>query len=315
MSTTPSPTVNECAYCGEVIYLWADDTWSLADPEAKVAVSPLGPEATICSAVRWSSHVSDNWHVPWSSFDAPATDEAHLDAIVDEINAGTFTEPPPIPDGEPTPPPITRYSLDASNRPAESYLQRPDALDPTTTRDNYDLAAPYQRGSVWTLDQRRALVLSFLRKVPTGSVIVATQPYDAPHYYRVVDGVQRITTLRLWDRGEFSVPGWWWRADCLTDGEAARRRWVTSGELSTLGQRLYKAWHVSTIETDADRVFVEVEPGTGTTGSARQYKVRRRTAAERLAYEAELYGLINGGGTPQTADDMARAARIAEGQR
>ena len=35
-----------------------------------------------------------------------------------------------------------------------------------------DLNAPYQRGSVWTLDMRRNLIKSLLMGLPVGSIIV-----------------------------------------------------------------------------------------------------------------------------------------------
>ncbi|MFF7328261.1 DUF262 domain-containing protein [[Kitasatospora] papulosa] len=82
-----------------------------------------------------------------------------------------------------------------------------------------DLTPPYQRGSVWTLDQRIALVESWLRGISVGSVVLADRwnhqwrdsdgklfdPESAPSL-ACVDGQQRITTARMWFADEFAVP-------------------------------------------------------------------------------------------------------------
>jgi hypothetical protein len=199
------------------------------------------------------------------------------------------------------PEPLPELSLSPSNRTAMHYLTSwRDADDP----DPFDLDAPYQRGAVWTVEQRRNLIRSLIMGVPIGAVIVAHQGYETQSTYRVVDGQQRIRALRAWVAGEFAVPGWWWHATELADGEAARGRDVTIADLSVRGRRTVDSWPVPTIETNAASI-----PHRGEDGSWKW--VDLPAGPERDAWEAELYLLVNFGGVPQTDEDRARAAEVA----
>ncbi|MDJ0342231.1 DUF262 domain-containing protein [Streptomyces sp. H10-C2] len=156
-----------------------------------------------------------------------------------------------------------------------------------------EMNPPYQRGRVWTLDQRIALVRSWLTGTPTGVVILndrsanlmAKRDDNAP-IYACIDGQQRLTTAYDWFDDLFAVPASWFPAEDVTATEAtddgAYVRW--SG-LSLVRQRHFKnrshltvaVAHVATVQE-----------------------------------EAAVYLLVNGGGTPQTDADMSNAARIAD---
>lgn len=169
----------------------------------------------------------------------------------------------------------------------------------------FDLTAPYQRGSVWTLDQRRALIKSLVMGLPIGSVITSKIPYQrAGASYRVIDGKQRIETVRAFERGDFTVPGWWFRS---TECEH-RAGEVAYPGLTVVGQRHFDNQMMGELLFDA------ITEWTHAPGTERGWRTRTRTADEVLRAEAELYGLVNGGGTAQTDEDMARAAVVARGE-
>lgn len=167
--------------------------------------------------------------------------------------------------------------------------------------DQIDLSPPYQRGDVWTLDQRMALVQSWLRGLPAGVVILAdrtnprwveahggTDVYETGEpIWGCVDGKQRLTTALMWRRDEFAIPASW-RPDFVAvtedtdDGPYVRRSGLT----------------------DPGRRFVD-RYGSFLMAEAKE--------CATLAEEAELYLLVNGGGTPQTDETMANAVRVAEG--
>lgn len=160
-----------------------------------------------------------------------------------------------------------------------------------------ELTPPYQGGSVWTLDQRIALVKSWVMGVPipaiilndrtTGDWVAATDTNaaEAP-VWAVVDGKQRIETTSAWFHGHRAVPAGWFPADHVhTTIEHTGGPYVTYTGLSLAGQRLL-----------ANRSMLTV--------------VEARLPSVHA--EAELYLLVNGGGTAQTHQDMTRAGEVAK---
>lgn len=91
--------------------------------------------------------------------------------------------------------PLPRLSMRAMSWPASFYFE---------VRDKLDLNPPYQRGSVWDDARRRNLMRSLLMGLPIGSVVLNRRDHApapagstaAAHYIAVVDGKQRIETLR-----------------------------------------------------------------------------------------------------------------------
>lgn len=168
-------------------------------------------------------------------------------------------------------------------------------------RGELTLDPPYQRGSVWELDQRRALVHTWLRGLPAGVVILAdrcapawaeahpdTDPNTHPDeaWWACVDGKQRLTTAVEWVAGKFAVPASWFPAD-----------------------------HVDTTEDTPDGPYVRY-PGLSDMGRRFMDRYASLLVAKvkdcaTLADEAAFYLVVNGGGTPQSAADMGNAARIA----
>lgn len=159
------------------------------------------------------------------------------------------------------------------------------------------LNPPYQRDSVWTTDQRIALVESWLRGLPAGVVILSNRgtekwrkgtgrdPYETGlGLWAVIDGKQRLTTACMWFAGEFSVPASWLPAEFVETTEDGP--YVRHTGLSVVGQRFTRSRFGLLVAETKD------------------------CATE--ADEARFYLLVNGGGTQQTDADMANAARVAE---
>jgi hypothetical protein len=160
-------------------------------------------------------------------------------------------------------------------------------------RGSIVLDPPYQRGSVWSTDQRVALMRSWLTGVPVAAITLNNRMGRAwyaidPHAriaYAVVDGRQRLETALAWEDGALAIPASW----------------------------LPRAWIEHTEDTD-NGPYVR---NTGLTEAGRRSIQSRMTlpcVQARLPdveSEAELYLLVNGAGTPQSHTDLSNAARIA----
>lgn len=158
-----------------------------------------------------------------------------------------------------------------------------------------DMNPPYQRGHVWTDEQRRALIKSWIMGIPVGAVILNKRDteewrkntgYEATgvgDVWGVVDGKQRIETARMWFNGEIRVPLSWFHESDVDD-------WADSlGLVSYRGLALPMQRHQGT------SWFLPVIEGTLPTPEA----------------EAELFLLVNGGGTVQEPEVMERARKLA----
>jgi len=175
--------------------------------------------------------------------------------------------------------PVESTKLASTNRTLDHYLDH--------GAEKFDLNPPYQRGSVWTLEQRQALIKSMLRQIPIGSVLVndrwAVNDYQGEFGYAIVDGKQRIETLRGFVADEFAVPADWFEDKHIV--ETNDDGTLVYSQLSEVAHRMIGNWPVPTLEAQ--------EP--------------------TIEAEAELFLLINGGGTAQAPEDMARAQSVARG--
>lgn len=190
--------------------------------------------------------------------------------------------------------PLEHRSLAATNRPADFFVRAVREGDMT-------LDAPYQRGPVWTTHQRIGLVKSWLLGIPVPAVILNDRGTldwrhnnrkqladDLGPLYAVIDGKQRILAAVAWFGGALLVPASWFPAEHVevtedtTDGPYVRYIGLTR-----VGQRF--------AESRASFPCAEARVDT-------------------IEKEAEIYGLINSAGIPQTDADLANAARVAQGQ-
>lgn len=127
----------------------------------------------------------------------------------------------------------------------------------------------YQRASVWTDDQRMALVRSILSGIPIGAVFLNVRP-DPTEPYRVVDGRQRIEAIRDFVGGSIRFPAAWIEPSQL-EGSADDDGLVCFRDLSTPLQRVLRM-----------------------SSKVSAYETRLETEEQ----EAELFRLINFTGTP-----------------
>lgn len=154
----------------------------------------------------------------------------------------------------------------------------------------YDL--PYQRGAVWTTEQRILLIFSILSGTPIPALIVNARPEnmwftstgDQRPIYAVIDGQQRLTAVRMFMEADLLVPASWFDPKYVeTTEDTADGPYVCYSGLARTAQRFFENTPCPVAE-------------------ARLGSVRA---------EAAVYLRVNGSGTPQSADDMARAARVA----
>lgn len=186
--------------------------------------------------------------------------------------------------------PIERLHLENTYRGARELVRM--MRDGLMTTD-----LPYQRGDVWTPDQRIALIRSWLDGTPIPSIIINDRythdwaaangsPVVEGPGYAVIDGKQRMETARMWFEGEFAVPASWFAAcEVVATEETADGPYVRYTGLS-------RAEQTSFALTRALFPFAAAKVPT-------------------VEAEAEIYLRVNGGGTAQTAEDMARAERAA----
>lgn len=147
----------------------------------------------------------------------------------------------------------------------------------------YELNAPYQRGSVWEPERKRNLIRSLMLGVPTGSIIVNIRPYSSDGFHgAIVDGKQRIEAVLDFMEDRLEVPNAWFEEDdVLSDKEM-----VKFSELSYSFQRGFKYTTVLPV--------MEAKVPT-------------------IEEEAEIFLLINQGGVEQEESTLNNAKRIAEG--
>lgn len=77
-----------------------------------------------------------------------------------------------------------------------------------------DLEPEYQRGNVWTISQKRALISSMFRNVDIGKIAIIKRPWGdnpnipaTPKLYEMLDGKQRLTALVEYYTGQFTWRG------------------------------------------------------------------------------------------------------------
>lgn len=151
------------------------------------------------------------------------------------------------------------------------------------------LDAPYQRGSVWTTEQREGLIRSWLTELPVPAIILNDRReggWTTPDGQRdftlaVVDGRQRIETAIAWFKGELTVPASWFPSEQVeTSVDTDDGPYVTFRGLTVEGQRFVKR--------------------------LAQFPIAL-ASVPTLADEASIYLLVNGAGTPQAQADIENA--------
>lgn len=182
-------------------------------------------------------------------------------------------------------PPLKHRSISSSARSLADLVHSIES-------DDLTLNAPYQRGDVWTVDQRINLIKSILMGIPIAAVVLNRRGDNAAWerdsgpvkfgqpYFACIDGKQRLTTVWMWMSSEFLVPAEWFAPEELVVEDP----WVAFDGLSVVRQRFFR-----------NQAILPVAEAT--LGS--------------VAEEAEVYDLINSAGTAHTDVDLERARRVA----
>ena len=177
--------------------------------------------------------------------------------------------------------PIQYLSLTPTYRPADGlYYQHKSGsilLDP-----------PYQRASVWTADQRLDLMYSFLSGYPIGVLILNDRTRASSQEFRtayaVIDGRQRIETILAWFDDQLALPASWLPESWISQAsDTPDGPYVTRSQLTEGGDRNVESTMVVPVVT---------------------------AQVATVAAEAQIYRLVNTGGTAHTDGEIARAATI-----
>ena len=194
--------------------------------------------------------------------------------------------------------PLTTLNLQTTDGVAREIVRMVDD-------GHIDMNPPYQRdGGLWSIDQRIGLVKSWVSGIPVPPVTLNDRTTaewaknnggvnpntTGDGMYAVVDGKQRIETARMWFHDEFAVPASWFPPETVeTTIETPDGPYVYFSGL-TSGERTNNAYMVAKMPRSTARVA-------------------------SIEEEADLFLLVNGGGTQQTPETMARAAHVAAGGR
>lgn len=190
--------------------------------------------------------------------------------------------------------PLVNHNLQATNRNMRDLLG--------FVRDGHlNLDPPYQRGHVWTMDQRVALIKSLLLGVPVAALVLnvrdgANWRRDGGEIYACIDGKQRLTTVGMFFDGDIDVPAEWFEPDWISP-TSDRPSWTPIAPREGM-----VAWPDFTL---AARRYM---------GQGFNIPVAEARLGS-LAEEAEVYMLINGAGTMHTADELDKARDIARGKK
>jgi hypothetical protein len=203
---------------------------------------------------------------------------------------------------------LPRVKLSPSNVTIGFFITHNRAVD------EFDLDAPYQRGQVWNEAQQIALIKSVLMGLPIGAIVLSKLPYsndgDGPSF-RVIDGKQRILAVRKFCSNQLTIPSGWLPEQCNYGGPDQLVPFGAGGEY--LRRWIDNSAPMPALIYDGTRTMVRYEKVRAADGRWIEQAIwRTNTAAEILAGEAEIFGLINATGVPQTTQTLNRAAELSQ---
>lgn len=164
---------------------------------------------------------------------------------------------------------LTEYTFDTRNSSVRDVLRLDTDSKHPLEHDGLDLSPPYQRGSVWTLEQRQNLIKSTLEGIPVGVIFINDR---GDYVKRIVDGKQRLEAYIAWYAGELEVPMEWFNRN----------------------ERIIKETHIDDPICTWDSLTEVGQRFFNNTASLATYWTRLKTVEQ----EEELYLRINYGGTP-----------------
>lgn len=171
--------------------------------------------------------------------------------------------------------PSDKWAVDVGWEDIEDHLERH-----CDKGHNLDLNPDYQRGHVWTLEQRRAYVEHVLQGGRIGNdILCACESWDAypVKNYTLLDGKQRLTTILMFIKDEFRV---------LPDD--IRPEGYLFSEIRSPNRRKF-SW----------------------TDSRFRWKV---IECKDRAAVLDLYLRLNGGGTPHSKEELDRVRMLRQAE-
>jgi len=82
-----------------------------------------------------------------------------------------------------------------------------DSLFDYYYRNNLNMEPDYQRGHIWTLEDKVALIDSIFHNIEIGKFVFIFTGYEGNSHYEVLDGKQRMTALIEFFEGRFKYRG------------------------------------------------------------------------------------------------------------
>jgi hypothetical protein len=107
-----------------------------------------------------------------------------------------------------------------------------DSLFDYYYRCNLDMEPDYQRGHIWTLEDKVALIDSVFNDIEIGKFVFIFTGYNKDSNYEILDGKQRLTALIEFYEGRFKYKG------------------KTYYELNRRDQAMFLRFHISYARTD-----------------------------------------------------------------
>lgn len=126
--------------------------------------------------------------------------------------------------------PAAAYTVDVGVDRIEAFLASTDS-DARTMGGHLELEPDFQRGHVWSDEQRIRYVEAFVRRIADCKIIFNSPAWSsdkvrgdiAPHVVQCVDGLQRLTSIRKFMAGDLAVFGGLKAQDLLQTAFSPRR--------------------------------------------------------------------------------------------
>jgi hypothetical protein len=175
---------------------------------------------------------------------------------------------------------------------------------------------PYQRGDVWTEDQRRNLIKSLIMGIPIPAIILNARHHvhewreadpEALIGWSCIDGKQRLTALVDWLEGKLAIPVEWLDTKLITgENSVVPGSLVYFHGLTPAGQRYMTRWTIplaeATLPTLDDEIDVYMLINRAGTGHTRAELARAHSARTTNYYRVAGGGVFQGDIVRMTAE-------------
>jgi len=113
------------------------------------------------------------------------------------------------------------------------YSQRDvSSLVNTMYHAGIDMSPDYQRGNVWTMEDKQELIKSIFNNVDIGKFVIIKTENWQDCYYEMLDGKQRLTALAEFLENRFPVDGYYYQDLSWQDQNHIENFPISYGEIS-----------------------------------------------------------------------------------